>query len=165
MSSLTLLECRVPRPLLQRSLSSTVTGTSGKETNDPGKRLGRRGVGLVVKRATMFAGACARLQLDSNWRIVRRLTKYATPAAMKTFEKPTDKAMMIGSMDPSTEAQPFVAHAQGIRSSLEPSSILTPRGKGTPIRMPRGATTKNAARSLRVVGSPRSWLTRGEARP
>ena len=69
---------------------------------------------------------------------------------------------MVGRMDPRTEAHPFTAHAHEINGLREPVSILTPRGKGMPIRKPRGDTRIDVARSLAAMGRASSGGINGE---
>ena len=71
---------------------------------------------------------------------------------------------MVGRMEPRTEAHPLVAQAHGMRAFLESVSILTPRGKGMPMRRPRGAMMMDVARSLVVMGRLSSDWRSGEAR-
>lgn len=87
------------------------------------------------------------------------------PATRNTFENPRDRARMVGSMEPRTEAHPLAAQAHGIRGSLERVSILTPRGKGIPMRRPKGAMMTIVAISLAVIGRPRRERRTGETRP
>ncbi len=72
------------------------------------------------------------------------------------------RARIVGRMDPRTEAHPFTAHAQGIKGLREPVSNLTPRGKGMPIRKPRGAIRIDVAMSLAAIGRPSSGRMNGE---
>ena len=72
------------------------------------------------------------------------------------------RARIVGRMDPRTEAHPFTAHAHEIRGRREPVSVLTPRGKGMPIRKPRGARRTDVAKSLAAMGRPSSGGINGE---
>lgn len=84
---------------------------------------------------------------------------------MNTFENPNDKANMVGSMEPKTEAHPLAAQAQGMRLFFESFSILTPMGKGIPRRSPNGAMIMDVARSLAVMCRPSSHRRIGEINP
>jgi hypothetical protein len=84
---------------------------------------------------------------------------------MNTFENPRDVAIIVGSIAPRTEEHPFAAQAQDIRDSPDLVCILTPIGKGIPIRKPSGAMMNGVISSLAVIGRLRRILMAGDKRP
>lgn len=72
---------------------------------------------------------------------------------------------MIGNMEPSTDAHPLTAHAQGIMGFFDPIRTLIPRGKGIPMSNPIGAMTRNVIKTLGNVGRLKRKFSRCEEKP
>jgi len=68
---------------------------------------------------------------------------------------PRERATIMGSIDPKTEAHPLTAQAQGIKTRREPLSNRIPKGKGIPKTNPRGNISKKEITSLAAKGRPR----------
>ena len=103
--------------------------------------------------------------LHHKYKTIQRPTIYEAPAIENTLEKPKKNAMIVGSIEPKTEAHPFVAQAQGISFFFEFFSILRPRGNGMPKRRPRGAMRIMVPTILDAMGIPSRELIRGEDIP
>lgn len=97
--------------------------------------------------------------------IVHKPTRYMAPENRSINENPKCNAMIIGSIDPITEAHPFAAQAQGISSFSKFESILTPRGKGIPKRSPNGNMISGVTRNLVAMDKPRRARRNGDINP
>ncbi len=65
-------------------------------------------------------------------------------------------ASMTAMMELMTEKQPLTAQDQGTSSAFMRLAILTPTGKGVPIRNPRGANRKMETITLRPKLDPKN---------
>ena len=75
---------------------------------------------------------------------------YAKALSKRLAPNPSHNPTEAAITEPKTEAIPFIPQKRGI-ASLDEGRCLNPVGKGIPINIPNGSTSKTAVETLTII--------------
>ena len=82
---------------------------------------------------------------------------YRKDAIIRTELKPKESAIITESIEPKTDALPFIAHAHGINNEEILCVNVIPNGKNIPIKYPGIDNSKNSIKNFIKIELPKKY--------